>query len=149
MKAVVQRVKRASIEINGKKRSEIRTGLLILLGIEEGDTEKDAKILAQKIVYLRIMEDREGKMNLSISDVGGEILVVSQFTLCADVSRGRRPSFIKAAEPNIAKKLYKDFVEEIRIAGLKVQTGKFAAYMNVSLINNGPVTLVLNTKNLN
>lgn len=159
MKAVIQRVKEASVSIEGKKiaRStplnatlskaervaEIGQGLLVLLGAAEGDTEEQARKLAQKVANLRIMADEQGKMNLSVTDVGGELLVISQFTLLADTSRGHRPSFIRAAEPEKAKKLYKRFVEELRRLDIPVRTGKFGEYMQVSLVNDGPVTILL------
>lgn len=143
MRAVVQRVKEARVKIEGKTVGQIGPGLLVLLGVGEGDSEKDAEFLAEKIVNLRIMNDPQGKMNLSVKDVGGKILVVSQFTLYGDTSKGRRPSFVKAAKPGKAKKLYKKFTQEIKASGLKVETGKFGALMQVELINDGPVTLIL------
>lgn len=143
MKAVVQRVKEASVSIEGKKIAEIGQGLLVLLGVAGGDTEEQARKLAQKVTSLRVMADDQGKMNLSVADVGGGVLVISQFTLLADTSRGHRPSFIKAAQPEKARKLYELFVEELRKFNVPVKTGKFGEYMQVSLVNDGPVTVVL------
>lgn len=143
MKAVIQRVKEASVSVKGKKIAEIGQGLLVLLGVAEGDTEEQAQKLAKKVAALRIMADEQGKMNLSVADVGGELLVISQFTLLADTSRGHRPSFIKAAEPEKARKLYELFVEELRKLDIPVRTGKFGEYMQVDLVNDGPVTILL------
>lgn len=144
MKLVIQRVANASASVDGKLISSIGEGYLILLGIGKEDDENSVKKMAEKIVKLRIMSDSEKKMNKSIIDVDGEILVVSQFTLLADTSGGNRPSFIKAALPDQAKKLYELFVEELTKLGVKkVETGEFGAYMEVSLVNDGPVTIVL------
>ena len=143
MKAILQRVTEAKVEVNSKTVGEIGTGFLILLGVENGDTEKEADALAAKIAGLRIFTDENDKMNLSVNDVKGEILVVSQFTLCGDCKKGTRPSFDKAAHPDIAVKLYEDFVEKIRASGLKTETGKFRAMMDVELINDGPVTFMV------
>lgn len=145
MKAVVQRVKEVSVSTEGKKVAEIGQGLLVLLGVAEGDAEEQAQKLAKKIAALRIMADEKHKMNLSVLDVKGEILVISQFTLLADASRGHRPSFIKAAEPEIAEKLYKLFVEELKKLNIPVKTGEFGEYMQVKLVNDGPVTIILET----
>jgi len=143
MKALIQRVKRASVTINDELYSKIDSGLLVFLGVVKGDTEENAKILAQKLVNLRIFEDENGKMNKSLLDVGGEMLVVSQFTLCGDCKKGTRPSFDKSAPPEIAEELYEKFVENVKFIGVSVQTGKFRAMMDVSLINDGPVTFLV------
>ncbi|NIT03856.1 D-tyrosyl-tRNA(Tyr) deacylase [Candidatus Saccharibacteria bacterium] len=143
MRAVVQRVKKASILVEGKKIAEIGQGLLVLLGVVEGDAEEQVRKLAQKIADLRIIADEGGKMNLSVRDVKGEVLAVSQFTLLADTSRGHRPSFIKAAEPEKARRLYDLFVEELRKLEIPVKTGEFGEYMEVDLVNDGPVTIIL------
>jgi len=143
MKAVIQRVKRASVEINNELFSDIENGLLVLLGVEKDDTENHAEYLAKKISELRIFEDENGKMNLSLQDINGEILVVSQFTLAGDCTKGKRPSFDHAARPETAISLYEKFIEILRKKGFKVKTGKFGAMMDISLINNGPVTFIL------
>lgn len=149
MKAVIQRVKSSDVVIDEKEVSRISQGFLILLGVEEGDSREDADKLVRKIPVLRVFEDENGKMNLSCLDVDGEILVVSQFTLCADCSHGRRPSFAKSAPPDLANELYEYFVEKIRKSGVKkVCTGEFGADMKVSLINDGPVTIILESKDL-
>jgi D-tyrosyl-tRNA(Tyr) deacylase len=149
MKAVIQRVSRGSVSIGGKEITQIRSGYLILLGVCEGDTEKDSDLLAEKIVHLRLMSDPQGKINLSIKDVNGEILVVSQFTLCADIKGGRRPSFIHAAKPDIAKAFYLTFVKQLQLLGIQtVVTGEFGAHMEVELVNDGPVTIIVDTKEL-
>ncbi len=144
MKAVIQRVSYSSVVIDGKEVGKTDKGLMILLGVEQGDTKADADKLVKKIPVLRIFEDENGKMNLSCLDISGEILVVSQFTLCADCSHGRRPSFTASAPPDIANELYMYFVDELRKAGVKkVDTGEFGADMKVSLLNDGPVTIIL------
>lgn len=143
MKALIQRVKRASVTIGGEPYSKIDKGLLVFLGVEKGDTVENCEKLSQKVLNLRIFEDENDKMNLSVNDVKGEILVVSQFTLCGDCKKGTRPSFDKAAHPDIAVKLYEDFVGEIRASGLKTETGKFRAMMDVELVNDGPVTFMV------
>ena len=143
MKAVIQRVKKSSVKVGNEITGKIGKGILVLLGVEKGDTEKDAGYLAGKIINLRIFEDDNGKMNLSLADVGGELLAVSQFTLLGDCKKGRRPSFVKAAPPEEAKRLYEYFVEKVKSLGICVQTGKFQAMMEVSLINDGPVTFIL------
>ena len=143
MKALIQRVKRASVTIDGELYSSTRKGILILLGVEKGDTSENAQKLADKVVNLRIFEDENDKMNFSIKDVQGEVMVVSQFTLCGDCKKGTRPSFDKAAEPDIAVKLYEEFTELVKNHGLTVQTGKFRAMMDVELINDGPVTFMI------
>jgi len=148
MRAVVQRVKKAGVEIEGQKVSEIGPGFLVLLGVKKDDTEKEAKLLAQKIANLRIMSDDQAKMNLSPLDVKGEVLVVSQFTLYADGKKGHRPSFISAAKPESAQHLYSEFVKELKEKGLNVKTGQFGAMMDVSLVNDGPVTIILDTEEL-
>lgn len=149
MKAVIQRVKHASVTIDGVQVSAVNMGYLILLGVEQGDTKADADKLVKKIPVLRIFEDENEKMNLSCLDVDGEILVVSQFTLCADCSHGRRPSFTKSAPPAEAEMLYEYFVEELNKAGVKkVETGRFGADMKVDLLNDGPVTIILDSKDL-
>lgn len=143
MKALIQRVKSASVTIDGELYSKIGKGLLVFLGVEKEDTVENCEKLSQKVLNLRIFEDENDKMNLSVNDVKGEILVVSQFTLCGDCKKGTRPSFDKAAHPDIAVKLYEDFVEKIRASGLKTETGKFRAVMDVELINDGPVTFMV------
>jgi D-tyrosyl-tRNA(Tyr) deacylase len=146
MRAVIQRVKEARVEVEGEVVGRIGEGMLILLGAGKDDTEVDAEYLAEKILTLRIFEDAEGKMNLSVTDTGGEVLVVSQFTLYGDCRKGRRPSFDKAAPPELAEELYELFVREIRERGVNVETGKFRAMMDVHLVNWGPVTLMLDSK---
>jgi len=146
MKALIQRVKMAEVRINGKIYSKIKKGLLIFLGIENGDTEKDIEYLVRKVPHLRIFEDSQEKMNLSTLDIKGEILVVSQFTLSADCRRGNRPSFDSAEEPAKAKDIYMRFIEGLRESGLKIETGDFGAYMQVHLINDGPVTIMIDSK---
>lgn len=149
MKAVLQRVINSSVSIEGKIHSKINQGFMILLGVVDGDTEADADKLVKKIPNLRVFEDENGKMNLSCLDIGGEMLVVSQFTLCADCSHGRRPSFTASAAPDEAKRLYEYFAAELKKAGVsKIETGVFGADMKVSLINDGPVTIVLDSKEL-
>ena len=143
MKALLQRVKQAEVSISGQCYSSIGQGLLILLGVEKGDSKTEASWLAQKIINLRIFEDSAGKMNLSVQDIQGELMVVSQFTLAGDTSRGNRPGFDKAARPEIAKPLYEYMVDELRQSGLNIATGVFQADMQVSLINDGPVTFML------
>lgn len=149
MKAVIQRVKSASVSVDDKIIGEIATGFLILLGVEQSDTQDDLNYLVKKTIGLRIFKDDNKNMNLSIQDVGGEALVVSQFTLCADTSRGRRPSFIKAANPEEADSMYQQFCEQLTMNNLSVQTGKFGAIMDVSLVNDGPVTIILDSREKN
>ena len=149
MKAVIQRVKSASVSVDDKIIGEIATGFLILLGVEQSDTQDDLNYLVKKTIGLRIFKDNNKNMNLSIKDVGGEALVVSQFTLCADTSRGRRPSFIKAANPEEADSMYQQFCEQLTMNNLSVQTGKFGAMMDVSLVNDGPVTIILDSREKN
>lgn len=149
MKAVLQRVKYSSVTIGGKKKSEIGQGFMILLGVVSGDTKEDADKLIGKIPVLRVFEDENGKMNLSCLDIDGEMLVVSQFTLCADCSHGRRPSFTNSAPPDEANELYQYVVKGLKDAGVKsVQTGEFGADMQVELLNDGPVTIILDSKEL-
>lgn len=143
MKAVIQRVKKASVAINNDLYSEISHGILVLLGVEKGDTLDQAKFLAEKIVNLRIFDDAEGKMNLSLIDIKGEILVVSQFTLAGSCKKGKRPSFDNAAKPDTAIPLYESFIELVKAQDIPVKTGSFGAMMDVSLINDGPVTFIL------
>ena len=133
--------------VEGRTVGEIDAGLLVLLGVARDDTRKDADYLVDKIVNLRIFNDEQGKMNRSLADIGGGLLVVSQFTLYGDTRRGRRPSYAEAAEPDLANSLYEYFVERARAAGIRVQTGVFQAMMAVSLVNDGPVTILLESKN--
>jgi D-tyrosyl-tRNA(Tyr) deacylase len=143
MKAVVQRVKKSSVSVNGEVIAEIGRGLLVLLGVAREDEPSDADYLAEKIVHLRIFEDDDGKMNRSLLETGGQMLVVSQFTLLGDCRKGRRPSFTHAAPPETADRYYEYFIQQVRQKGISVQTGQFQALMAVSLINDGPVTLIL------
>jgi D-tyrosyl-tRNA(Tyr) deacylase len=143
MRAVVQRVKECHVAIEGEIVARIGHGLLVLLGVATGDTFKNADYLADKISHLRIFEDEQEKMNRSLLDTGGDMLVVSQFTLMGDCRKGRRPSFIKAARPDEADPLYEFFVQRVRKKGVHVETGRFRAMMAVSLINDGPVTIIL------
>lgn len=146
MKAVIQRVLKAKVTVDAKVTGEIGKGFLVLLGVMQEDTENEMKLLAKKVAQLRIFEDENEKMNLSLGDVGGSVLVVSQFTLCADVSHGRRPSFINSARPEKANKLYEQFVQELHVWGIEnVQTGIFGADMAVELLNDGPVTIIMDT----
>lgn len=149
MKAVIQRVECADVKVEGRIIGKCKKGFMILLGVMQGDTRADADKLVKKIPHLRVFEDENGKMNLSSLDIGGEMLVVSQFTLCADCSHGRRPSFTNSAPPNEANALYEYFVQELKNAGVsRVETGSFGADMQVSLINDGPVTIILNSEEL-
>lgn len=145
MKALIQRVKRASVTINGQLYSSIGAGMLVFVGVTKDDAKENAEKLAQKLISLRIFEDENGKMNRSIVDESLEFLVVSQFTLCGDCKKGTRPSFDAAAAPEKAILLYEYFVECLRTSGLKVETGKFQAMMDVELVNDGPVTFVVGT----
>jgi len=149
LKAVIQRVKSASVSVDDKIIGEISTGFLILLGVEQSDTQDDLNYLVKKTIGLRIFKDDNKNMNLSIKDVRGEALVVSQFTLCADTNRGRRPSFIKAENPEEADSMYQQFCEQLTMNNLSVQTGKFGAMMDVSLVNDGPVTIILDSREKN
>lgn len=146
MRAVVQRVSTASVSVGGETVSSIGPGLLVLLGVGQDDTEADVSYMAEKLVGLRIFEDEAGKMNRSVLDVGGELLIVSQFTLFGDVKKGKRPSFIDAMEPGRANELYKACCEACRALGVKVSEGVFRAEMKVSLVNEGPVTLLVDSK---
>lgn len=146
MRAVVQRVSRASVKVGDELAGEIERGLLVLLGVAREDTEADADYLAKKIAGLRIFEDDAGKMNLSVRDVGGAVLAVSQFTLFGDVRRGKRPSFDEAARPEQARELYEYFVGQVRGSGLRCETGRFQEMMEVELINSGPVTILVDSK---
>jgi D-tyrosyl-tRNA(Tyr) deacylase len=145
MRAVVQRVNRAQVTVNGRISGQIGRGLLVLLGVSREDCEADADYLAEKIAGLRIFEDENGKMNLAAGEVGGGVLVVSQFTLYGDVRRGKRPSFDAAAAPEQARRLYEYFVGRIHAAGLPCETGKFQEMMQVELVNDGPVTILLDS----
>ena len=145
MRAVVQRVSRAKVAVNKWISGEIGLGLLVLLGVGHEDTEADATYLAEKIAGLRIFEDSDGKMNRSVRDAGGSVLVVSQFTLYGDVRRGKRPSFDAAAPPEHARRLYEFFVQRIQAAGLRCETGRFQEMMQVELVNDGPVTILLDS----
>ena len=148
MKAVIQRVSKASVEVNNQCIAHITTGLLVLVGIEDGDNQEDINWLTSKIANLRIFPDANNIMNLSLKDIEGEIIVVSQFTLHASTKKGNRPSYIKAAKPEIAIPLYEKFVSQMEVEiNKKVQTGKFGADMKIALLNDGPVTLVIDTKN--
>ncbi|HEX7960922.1 MAG TPA: D-aminoacyl-tRNA deacylase [Terriglobales bacterium] len=146
MRAVVQRVDRASVTVDGRVVGEIGGGLLVLLGVSKSDRENDADYLVDKIVGLRIFEDEQDKMNRSVAEVSGAILMVSQFTLYGDVRRGKRPSFDEAARPEEARRLYEYAVKKVRDAGLRCETGEFQAMMKVSLVNDGPVTILLDSE---
>jgi D-aminoacyl-tRNA deacylase len=146
MRAVVQRVSRATVTIDEKVTGEIGHGLLVLLGVGQSDNESDAEYCAEKICGLRIFEDDQGKMNRSLLDGGGSVLAVSQFTLYGDVRRGKRPSFDAAARPEGARRLYEYFVEKIRAAGLHCETGRFQEMMHVALVNEGPVTILIDSE---
>jgi len=148
LRAVVQRVARGKVTVEGQVKGEIGKGYVVLLGVQVDDTEKDALYLADKVLNLRIFPDEEGKMNLSILDVGGSILVVSQFTLLGDCRNGRRPSFIQAARPEMADELYNKFVQLLKDSGLNVATGQFQTDMLVEIANDGPVTILLDSKKL-
>jgi len=146
MKAVIQRVKSAQVSVDGRISGKIGKGLLVLLGVGKGDGESDLSFLTSKIPELRIFEDDSGKFNLSLKEIDGEILVVSQFTLFGDCRKGRRPSFTEAEEPSTAKDLYEQFILKLKERGVPVQTGEFQAKMEVHLINDGPVTLLLDSR---
>lgn len=148
MRAVLQRVTEAHVDVAGELVGEIGVGLLVLLGVARDDTTTDSAYLCEKIINLRIFDDGEGKMNLSLLDIGAEMLVVSQFTLFGDTRRGRRPSYSDAAGPEKANELYKYFVDHVRSVAVKVETGVFQAMMKVSLINDGPVTILLDSRKL-
>ncbi len=146
MRAVIQRVNRASVRINGRTTGRIDHGLVILLGIRTDDTVKELQWLADKIVHLRIFDDDEGKMNISLADIGGEMLIISQFTLYGDCRKGRRPGYSNSAAPEIAEPLYQQFIEEMKSRRITVATGTFRAAMKVELVNDGPVTLLLDSE---
>lgn len=147
MRAVIQRVKKSSVSVDNEPIGQIGKGLLVLLGVSESDNEKEADFLVDKLINLRIFEDENGKMNESLIQTGGEMLVVSQFTLYGDCRKGRRPSFIEAARPEKAIPLYEYFINSVKEKGIHVETGRFGAMMDVSLINDGPVTLIVKSKN--
>lgn len=148
MRVVIQRVSEASVSMNGERVATIAQGLLVLLGVWQMDTPEDAVQLARKIVHLRIFEDAEGKLNRSLLETRGQMLVVSQFTLYADCHKGRRPSFVEAARPEVAKTLYEAFVAEVRHQGVPVQMGEFQTVMDVALVNHGPVTIIMDSQQL-
>ncbi len=148
MRAVITRVKSAEVKISGETHSKIKNGLLILLGVSHNDTAADAEYLAKKISMMRIFEDSEEKMNLSCSEVNGEMMVVSNFTLYANTQKGNRPSFVDAARPELARPLYEYFVSLLRDAGYKTETGVFGAYMELESVNDGPVTVVISTEDV-
>ncbi len=148
MRAVIQRVSKASVEVDNRKISQINQGMLVLLGIKKADTIKEAELLAKKAVNLRIFADRDNKMNLSLLDINGQIIVVSQFTLYGNCKKGRRPSFIEAALPEKAVSLYQYFVQYLKNENILVQTGQFQAFMQVEIINDGPVTFILDSDEL-
>ncbi len=148
MKALLQRVTSASVSVGGEVIGRIGRGLVVFAGVASGDTEKDAQYLAQRTVNLRIFADEKGRFNLSALDIKGELLVVSQFTLLADTRKGRRPSFIEAAPPAQAEAIFERFVEQARATGLRVETGRFQQYMQVEIHNDGPVTILLDSKKI-
>ena len=147
MRAVIQRVKECSVRTENQVIGQTGFGLLVLLGVAQGDSPSDADYLINKIANLRIFEDKKGKMNRSLLETGGDMMVVSQFTLLADCRKGRRPSFVKAADPGVAAELYEYFVKQVRSQGITVATGRFRAMMEVALINEGPVTIILESRN--
>lgn len=149
MKLVIQRVKEARVRTSGSVVGEIDKGLFVLLGVGQEDKPEYADLLADKLVKMRIIQDEQGKMNLSVKDMGGEILVVSQFTLYADTSAGNRPSFIKAAQPELARQVYERLVEQLKVKGIKVSTGSFGEYMEIENTADGPVTIILEYPNGN
>lgn len=146
MRAVIQRVEKASVSVEGEIKGQIGAGFLVLIGVEEGDGDADFKYIADKAPNLRVFEDEQGKMNRSLLDVGGEVLAVSQFTLLGDARGGRRPSFIAAARPETADPMYERLVADWRARGIRVETGVFGAHMKVSLVNDGPVTILLDSR---
>ena len=148
MRAVIQRVERASVSVEGEIRGQIGAGFLVLIGVEEGDGDADFRYIADKAPNLRVFEDEQGKMNRSLLDVGGELLIVSQFTLYANCKKGRRPDFLAAARPEVAIPLYERFVELCREKGFHTETGEFGAYMQVDSLNDGPLTIILDTDTL-
>ncbi|MFD2656822.1 D-aminoacyl-tRNA deacylase [Gracilibacillus thailandensis] len=143
MKVVLQRVKEASVTVDNQVVGQIENGYVALVGVTHEDTEEDVNYLVNKTINLRIFEDENQKMNLSLKDVGGSVLSISQFTLYGDARKGRRPNFMKAAKPDVAENLYEQYNQKLRAEGINVQTGQFGATMNVSLTNNGPVTMIL------
>ena len=145
MRACIQRVSSARVRVEGETVGEIGRGFLVLLGVAAGDGPAELRWMVDKVVGLRVFDDADGKMNLGLADVGGELLVVSQFTLLGDCRKGRRPSFIGAASPEIAEQMYEEFVAAARAAGIRVATGKFRTHMEVALVNDGPVTLLLDS----
>lgn len=146
MRAVIQRVEKASVSVEGEIKGQIGTGFLALIGVEEGDGDADFRYIADKVPNLRVFEDEQGKMNRSLLDVGGEVLAVSQFTLLGDARGGRRPSFITAARPETADPMYERLVADWRARGIRVETGVFGAHMKVALVNDGPVTILLDSR---
>ena len=146
MRSVIQRVSHCTVRVAEREVGAIGVGVLVLLGVEKGDTEKDLRYTADKILGLRIFEDEDGKMNLSLNDINGEILVVSQFTLLGDIRKGRRPSFIHAAPLEVVKRLYQKMIDYLSSRGASVQSGQFQADMKVELVNNGPVTILLDSR---
>jgi len=148
VRACIQRVSEASVTVEGVVVGEIGRGLVVLLGVGQGDAEEDARYLADRVVGLRVFEDEEGKMNRSLEDVGGAVLAISQFTLYGDCRKGRRPSFTRAAPPELAEQLYDTFIAAVGVQGIRVQTGQFRAQMDVALVNDGPVTLLLDSAKL-
>jgi len=146
LKVLLQRVNRASVTVSGEIVGKIGPGLVVLVGIANGDTNNDIKYLSQKILGLRIFADNSGKFNVSVQDIHGEMLVVSQFTLLADTKKGRRPSFTEAAPPALAEELFNEFVDEVKRSGLNVQTGRFQEHMLVEIHNDGPVTVMIDSK---
>lgn len=148
MRAVVQRVSRAQVSIGGEVVGAIDRGLAVLLGVAEGDSRQDAAWVANKISGLRVFKDEDGKINRSLADIGGAMLVVSQFTLLGDCRKGRRPSFVAAAQPELANELYEHFVSLVRISGIPVSTGRFREQMDVELVNHGPVTLLIDSRRM-
>ncbi len=146
MRAVIQRVESASVSVEGEIRGQIGAGFLVLIGVEEGDGDADFRYIAEKVPNLRVFEDEQGKMNRSLLDVGGELLAVSQFTLLGDARGGRRPSFITAARPETADPMYERLVADWRARGIRVETGVFGAHMKVALVNDGPVTILLDSR---
>ncbi|MGB0933455.1 MAG: D-aminoacyl-tRNA deacylase [Lishizhenia sp.] len=147
MRVILQRVKKAKVSVDNNTVGKINNGLLVFLGVGEEDTEEDVQWLTNKIIGLRIFSDEKDKMNHSVKDIKGEILVVSQFTLFASTKKGNRPSFTKSAHPTVAIPLYENFIAQLKVAGLKVETGKFGADMQVELLNDGPVTIQIDSKN--
>ena len=147
MRVVIQRVTQAKVIVENETVGEIKKGFLLLVGVEEADTEEDVDYIVRKVVNMRIFEDDQEKMNRSLKDVGGDILSISQFTLHADTKKGNRPSFIAAAKPDVAQELYEQFNEKLRANELKVETGVFGAHMDVALTNDGPVTILVDSKN--